>query len=352
MDEGWRPDLPGVGEDLTGDARPFVIFNPASGRARGARRLPLYLDLLERHLPNFDHASTTRPGEEASLADQALARGVQLIVAVGGDGTWSKVADRIVASGRKDVSFGLLPAGTGNDFAKGFGVTYTDPAKAVAALAAGKTRRVDVGRVVSEWAPAEDSGDEDGPVAGSAEQAGTRSDGLSDGWSSEPRHFLNVVGFGFDIAVIDAARGARFLKGALLYKATALQQLVSFEGLECTLSDHDGRSTAGRHLMLTISNGQIFGGSFTIAPRADLEDGKLDACAISDAAAVGRARLFGLVGKGKHEGSDSVEMWQAERFVARFGGPVRFEVDGDVYKSRTNEVHMDVLPKALTVVVP
>ena len=264
-------------------------------------------------------------------------------MAVGGDGTWSKVADRIVASGLKDVSFGLLSAGTGNDFAKGFGVTYADPAKAVAALAAGKTRRVDVGRVVSEWSPAEDSGDEAGPAAG---------DGLSDGWSSEPRHFLNVVGFGFDIAVIDAARSARFLKGPLLYKATALQQLVSFEGLECTLSDHDGRSTAGRHLMLTISNGQIFGGSFTIAPRADLADGKLDACAISDAGPVGRARLFGLVGKGTHEGSDSVEMWQAERFVARFGGPVRFEVDGDVYKSRTNEVHIDVLPKALTVVVP
>ena len=95
--------------------RAFVIFNPASGRGRGARRMDELLELLRRDLPGIEHAATKEPGEESLLADKALADGYDLIVAVGGDGTWSNVADRIVASGSNDVVFGLLPAGTGHN---------------------------------------------------------------------------------------------------------------------------------------------------------------------------------------------------------------------------------------------
>ena len=130
------------------------------------------------------------------------------MVAVGGDGTWSQVADRLVSSGESEVALGVLPAGTGNDFARSLGISYGGPGEAVAALAARKTRRIDVGRVVSPWRPA---------AGGSA--------GAGGDLSEAPRHFLNVVGFGFDVAVIDATAGARFLRGAALYKLTAMQQL-------------------------------------------------------------------------------------------------------------------------------
>ena len=313
----------------------FVIFNPASGRGRGARRIPLYRELLDRHLQSYEWESTTGPGEETALADRALAGGARLLVTVGGDGTWSQVADRVVASARSDVVLGLLASGTGNDFARSLGLSYDDPEHAVAALAAGRTRRIDVGRVISEWRP-----------CARPEMA------IAEPWRDSPRHFLNLVGFGFDVAVIDATQRARFLKGELLYKATAAQQLFFFRSPHLHLSDGGGWSTEGRHLILTVSNGRIFGGGFPIAPEADLQDGRLDACAIADASPLGRARLFNLAAKGRHVGARGVSLRQDEAFTVRFDGPLRYEVDGDVLQSRTGEVRLEAVPSALSVIVP
>ena len=213
---------------------------------------------------------TSRAGEERELADRALASGFDAVVAVGGDGTWSNVADRVVASGRDDVAFGLLPSGTGNDFGRNLGFDPANPAEAVRVLAAGATRRVDVGRLETPSA---------------SEQ---RPDLM------ESRHFLNLVGFGFDVAVIDAAAEARFLKGELLYKVTALQQLFRFPGLRFGLRAAGGAERDTTHLMLTISNGRYFGGGFPIAPLATVNDGKLHACRIEDASPFMRLKLFNL----------------------------------------------------------
>ena len=205
----------------------------------------------------------------------------------------------------------------------------------MAALAAGRTRRIDVGRVVSEWRPA--------PFPEVPSEVT---------WRDAPRHFLNLVGFGFDIAVIDASQRARFLRGAVLYKVTALQQLFLYRSPRLQLSDAGGWSTEGKHLILTISNGRIFGGGFPIAPEADLEDGRLDACAIADSSPLGRARLFSLAEKGRHVGAKEVSLRQDRSFAVRFDQRVRYEVDGDVHQSRTGEVRVDVVPSALSVIVP
>jgi len=98
MVPGRHADLRASGADLSEDRRVFVVFNPASGRGRGARRLETYRRLLGEKLPEAVFGVTTRPGEERDLAERALADGFDLIVAVGGDGTWGNVADRGVAS--------------------------------------------------------------------------------------------------------------------------------------------------------------------------------------------------------------------------------------------------------------
>lgn len=315
-----------------GPGRTFVVFNPASGRGRGAQRQATYLRLLAEHLPDFDYAMSEAPGHEYALTDQALEQEYDTIVAVGGDGTWSHVADRIVAAERPGVRFAVLPSGTGNDFGRNLGVGYHDPAVAVRVLAAARTARVDVGRVLTPCRPAEPG----------KEAAG----------ESRVRHFLNLVGFGFDIAVIDAAAGARFLRGEALYKLTALQQLVRFPGAELALDGEAGLRRDGRQLMLTISNGRFFGGGFPIAPLADVRDGLLHACLIGDARPLTRMRLFGLAGKGRHVESERVEVHAGPRFTVAGASPLRFEVDGDVFVSEGSKVEVTVLPAALEVVVP
>ncbi|MEX2465832.1 MAG: diacylglycerol kinase family protein [Gemmatimonadota bacterium] len=328
MVPGRTTDLRRAGIPLTTSARHFVIFNPASGRGRGLRRLATYRSLLGEALTDVTFAETSRAGEERELADRAVAEGYDVVVAVGGDGTWSNVADRLVASGRTDVSLGVLPNGTGNDFGRNLGFRPDGASEAVAVLARGITRRVDVGRLETPSA---------------SEHTPTQ---------FEARHFLNLVGFGFDIAVIDAAARARLLKGALLYKVSALGQLFRFPGADIGIRSADGREREGRYLMLTISNGRYFGGGFPIAPDATVDDGKLHACRILDARPFERLRLFNRAEKGQHVSSDLVEVLDDRAFTVRFPEPPRFEMDGEVRVAAERTLEVTVLPGALSVVAP
>ena len=313
------------------ERRVFVIFNPASGRGRGARRIDRFLSLLEQHIPGFTHAGTSRAGEESVLAEQAIAEGFDLIVAVGGDGTWSNVADRIVDSGKENVALGLLASGTGNDFGRNFGVSMRNPEIAVRALAKGVLRSVDVGRVITGATPLR-------------AQVGANQ-------TTKGRNFLNLVGFGFDVAVIEDTAGARFLRGELLYKVTALKNLFSYSGVPLVL-EGDGPTVDGEQLMLTVSNAPFFGGGFLIAPEAQLDDGLLDACAIGNTPAFTRWRLFNAAPKGRHVRSSHVQMRQSARFSVRFSTPPKYEVDGELWQAEGAEVIIEAVPRALQVVVP
>lgn len=316
---------------MTSQRRPFVIFNPASGRGRGARRLETYRELLETHLPGCTFAVTGGPGDEYDLADRAMDEGHDLIVAVGGDGTWSHVADRVVR--RDGVALGVLPAGTGNDFARNLGLSYRDPEAAVRALATGGERQVDVGFVRTPSAPVPIGRDATGsPALGPARS----------------RHFLNVIGIGFDVAVIDAAASARFLRGEALYKITALQQLFRFPGAPLRATAGSSFRREATHLMVTISNGAFFGGGFPIAPEGRIDDGLLHACFIGDASPLARLKLFSLAEKGRHVGDARVEIHSAPHLRFESDVPVRFEADGDVFRTEGTALELEVKPGALT----
>ena len=168
----------------------------------------------------------------------------------------------------------------------------------------------------------------------------------------EQRNFLNLVGFGFDIAVIDAAARARFLKGELLYKITALQQLFRFTGIRVGITGEKSESRDGRHHLLTISSGRFFGGGFTIAPAASVQDGYLHACRIQDAPSFTRLKLFNRAERGLHVSSDRVEVLADKSFSLEFDQPPRFEMDGDVRQAAGNTVEVSILPQVLGVVAP
>jgi diacylglycerol kinase (ATP) len=293
----------------------LVIFNPAAGRGAAGRLIDAYASRLRERLGAVDSATTERPGDEADLADRALAEGRKALIAVGGDGTWSRVADRIVSSGRRDVALGLLPAGTGNDFAKSLGIRAERLDEVIAGIAEDRRRTIDVGRVGS-------------------------------------RHFLNVVGFGFDIAVIDDAAAFPVLRGDALYRFCALRQLFKFRGLAIGVSDGTAPAVRRKHLMFTVSNGNYFGGSFRIAPQASLDDGKLDAVSIYDAGPLKRAALFSRVARGTHHGDPKVATLQAQRFSLSFEPPVRYEIDGEVYTHDGGVLSVEAVPRALDVFVP
>ena len=256
-------------------------------------------------------------------------------MAAGGDGTLSHVAGALLESGKPEVSFGVLPAGTGNDFARNLDLPISRMEDCVRVLARGHTRRVDAGEVTTPSRPALP-----GKVA-----AG----------EAKSRFFINVLGLGFDVGVVDAAADARFLRGEWLYKITAIQQLFRFPGITAGISPLQPAAAAGKPqscLMLTISNGARFGGGFAIAPEARLDDGQLHSCLIHNAAPLRRAQLFSAATAGKHASLSGVEFITSPGFVVSSPAPIRFEADGDLFEVDGDRLEVAIRKGALQVLAP
>ena len=145
----------------------------------------------------------------------------------------------------------------------------------------------------------------------------------------EDRYFLNIAGFGFDIAVLEDIARIRFLRGNALYLYSALRQLVGYPGVDIAITSQAGRHAGTRHLMLVIANAKNFGGAFRIAPGASLSDGKLDAVAIHDSSALRRLSLFAAAMRGTHGSKPGVVVEQAPSFTLQFASPPAYETDGE-----------------------
>jgi diacylglycerol kinase (ATP) len=286
-----------------------VIVNPASGRGLGARTLPAVRDAFAA-VGITDVRLSDVPRGEQTLARRAIEEGKRTLVAVGGDGTWSNVANVILGTGA-DVRLGLVAAGTGNDFYKTVGAPARDPAATARLVADGTEVRVDVGRI-------------------------------------EDRYFLNVAGFGFDIAVLEDIRDIGWLRGRALYFYSALRQLLGYRGVEIGVGSGASRRQA-RHLMLIVANARHFGGSFRIAPQASLVDGKLDVVSIHDATAMRRLQLFGAAMRGTHGDHPEVVVEQSDCFHLSFPSPPAYETDGEYNVASSAQLEVSCVPRRLRV---
>jgi len=293
----------------------FVVFNPASGKGRGARLVAPLLAALKAGGP-VEHGLTAAAGDEARLAREAVARGFTTIVAVGGDGTWGGVANGILESGAAArVRLGLVPGGTGCDLAKSLGIPQRDVPACARIVREGATQAIDVGRI-------------------------------------EGRYFVNVAGFGFDIAVIEDSRGVRWLGGSLLYLYCAVRQLHRFPGFPVSMAVDGGPERRREMLMLVFANARVFGGGFRIAPEADLADGQLDSVAFANVPLRRRLPIMVKLLRGTHGADPAVAAVQGRSFRLRFDAPPAYETDGEWNRARSAELQVETVPGALRVLVP
>jgi diacylglycerol kinase (ATP) len=294
-------------------SRVCVIVNPAAGRGRGARALPAVREAFAA-VGVTDVRLTTGKADERTIAARAIADGATTLVAVGGDGTWSNVANGLLSAGAGDsVRLALVAAGTGNDFAKTVGAPASDVAATARLVVDGAEIRVDVGHI-------------------------------------EDQFFLNIAGFGFDIAVLEDIPSIPYLKGDAVYIASALRQLVGYGGVDIDITSPQGRRGVTRHLMLILANAKNFGGAFKIAPHASLTDGALDAISIHDASTWRRLNLFGAAARGTHIGQAEVVTEAAASFTIHFATPPAYETDGEYRQARSADVEVRCIPGALRVV--
>ncbi len=293
-------------------SRIVVITNPASGRGHGARALPRVRAAFSA-VGVADVRATPSEGREARAVRDALDDGATTIAVVGGDGTWGRCAAALVESGA-DASMAFLSGGTGNDFAKNLAAPSRDY-EAMAALIAGTHSeiRADLGCI---------------------EHEGGRD------------LFLNVAGFGFDVAVLERIQRGGRLTGSAVYIAAAARELFSYPGF--TLRRDGGAPRPA--LMFVVSNGLNFGGAFRIAPAARVDDGQLDFIEIGDIRGLERLPLFVRALRGAHLSDRRVTADRAATSELSFDAPPAFELDGEMRYAASTEVRVRSLPRALRVI--
>jgi lipid kinase, YegS/Rv2252/BmrU family len=292
--------------------RVCVVVNPAAGRGRGSKMIPALTSAFAE-VGVDDIRQTSRAGDERLIARAAIADGFTTIVAVGGDGTSGNVANAILYGGRH-VRLAVLPAGTGNDFAKVLGTHRIDFTTIARLCVEPSDVRIDVGRI-------------------------------------EDNYFLNCCGFGFDVAVLQELERTVWLRGPSVYVWAALRQLFGYRGVEVTLQPSDGRESVASRMLLVIANAPNFGGNFRIAPGASLSDGKLDAISIADLPAARRMSVLSAAIKGTHERFAEVTRSQAKSYEISFATPPWYETDGELHLAASASLRVICCPGALRVVM-
>lgn len=295
-----------------------MIYNPVAGH----RDVEAEVVKAHRYLQSLGWevklCHTQAAGHATELANEAREAGVDLVVAMGGDGTIGQVADGL-ANG--DTRMGVIPVGTGNVWAHMLGIPVWSPThrngimEAARVLAEGETRHIDVG-----WA--------------------------------DGRHFLLWAGIGFDAQVahgIEPHREVRRSLGNWAYLITALAQGLVLRGVRATVII-DGRAYRQRLLMLVVSNVQLYGPYWDLAPQAQLDDGWLDVHLFKGTSMFDLARhVFPLVA-GRRSVGPQVESYRARRVSVLADRPLPVHLDGD--PQGETPVNIEVVPRALQVVVP
>lgn len=287
-----------------------LIHNPASGRGTSTRRLAEAERLLRHAGFEWTSLTSSRSGEAIQLSRQAALAGAEVVVACGGDGTVSQVAQGLLGTG---ASLGVLPLGTGNDFARHLGLQRLE--SAVDALSRNEHRRIDA----VAWRTDADSG-----------------------------HLINVGGCGFDAVVAERVnRGFRGLRGTSAYVAAVMATLASYQATEIHL-EVDGASFSVRAMLCAIANASSYGGGMRIAPTADLADGWLDCIVIGEVSRMEFLRTFPRVFRGDHLTHPAVTALRGKRIRIDAARSLPLLCDGELTGS--TPVVFEVEPSALSVV--
>ena len=284
----------------------YAICNPAAGNGRG-RKIGMQVEnaLKEKGIP-YHFCWTEYPGHATKLAEEAKNAGYETVLSIGGDGTAFEIARGLVHS---QTALGIIPAGTGNDFVKTIAVPR-DPLAALDHTLSHPPRKTDIGFF-------------------------------------NDRSFLNEIGTGFDVMVLDYAQKAkRYCRGLMPYLYGVLQAIFRFRAIPLTYTLENGDTVTQDAFVIGVANGGVFGGGIVIAPDAKADDGLLDVVIVDNVKKHHLpARLIGLL-QGKILSFPETHF--ARVTSISFSAPdMRLNADGEILP--VDSVQARILPGALLI---
>ncbi|MFI5234953.1 MAG: diacylglycerol/lipid kinase family protein [Gemmatimonadales bacterium] len=222
-----------------------LLYNPVAGRGRARAVHERVLRAARGQWPDLQVLETRAPGDGVVLVREAARSGIERLLVVGGDGTVHEAANGILSAGIATLpAIGVVPCGTGNDFAKMTGTFHCSPEEALRRLARGRVVPFDTGEAWGE-------------------------------------RFVNSLGIGLDADVAHELRTVRRLRGTPAYALALLRTLGKLRPRELEIAV-DGETWSGRWTAVVVGNGPIEGGSFRLTPAARPDDGHLDLCAVAE----------------------------------------------------------------------
>lgn len=304
------------GDEVFVQVNARVIYNPSAGMRAAREELRRAVAELRAHGWIVSLAETVHPGDATRLARDATSENLDVLVAVGGDGTVNEVANGLVDSA---TALGVLPSGTANVWAKEMGLPLGDMRTAAQRLAEAETRWVDVGQVRGE--------------------------------NIAPRIFLLWSGIGLDALITRDVEPQREMKrrlGALMFWLVGIRDAWNYRGKRAVLLC-DGKRLRKRMILAVAANAQLYGGIVKIAPDAHVDDGLLDVIVFEGTGLWATAWHLVRVFFGSHVRDPQVQVYRVAS-VAVSGKNLPTHVDGEPIGFAPVEIR--VRPRALRVLVP
>jgi diacylglycerol kinase (ATP) len=289
--------------------RATLIANPVAGSDEAGERLHLLQSRLERAGP-VRTVLTGGPGDATRAARDAALRGDDVVFVAGGDGTLNESLNGLASVGGAldRIGVGLVPMGTGNDFARALGMP-DDLEAALDVLERGVVRQVDLGRV-------------------------------------NGRLFVNASAGGFLAEVSEAVDPAlKSVAGRLAYLVGGAKVLLGATPFRLRAAHIDREC-----LLFAVCNAPMIGGGRLIAPSAVIDDGRLDVCVVQAMDLVTFVALLTRVSSGTHTDVDGVEYFSTDGLSLEFDRRVAVNVDGEVFEA--DRVDYDVQPRAVRFLAP
>ena len=294
------------------------ILNPSANRTRAKKAEEWLREHVESYWPGSKILITSNKADIKRAVHEA-AMNYQVIVACGGDGTVNETFSRIVELLPENPSLvaGVLPMGSGNDFAKSLGLS-TDPRRAIEQMKSNKIEPIDyVGYKTNQ---------------GSG-------------------YMFNTMNLGLGGQINWEAAKVKKLKGPLIYVYAALKSLMKVVSCDIKLN-MDGDSTSESIVMLTVANGAVEGGNFRVAPKASNTDGVLDVVTVRPLNAFLLLPLLPLFLIAKQHWYSIVSFRKCKKMYLTSDKAVPLHVDGEQCGMEVRELSLEVVEGGLRVLKP
>ncbi|MCQ2235009.1 MAG: diacylglycerol kinase family lipid kinase [Paludibacteraceae bacterium] len=300
-----------------------IIFNPCSGGKDSSVKSHLLQCFAEAEL-DVRLLETEYSGHAVDLARVAADEGARCFVSVGGDGTVSEMVNGLMRSSvdTKTLSFGVIPAGTGNDWCRYFKIP-TDMQQAVDIIKKQKTMPIDVGRMCSD----------------------------ADG-EQNCRFFVNSVGFGFDAEVVEKKERMSCFGGKKWSYLVALAaSVLKHRSVPMTLKMDSDQLESPIYTM-SVANGPFTGGGIKQTPLAVPDDGFFDVMLATNLSPFGLIKGLWAIFRQKGESSGIIKTFKTKGMHIHSERKPKIEADGILQSEVQMPVHITMAPLALNMIIP